>query len=429
MTVEVQWPRKWNRYPTPVLPREVPNQLLVNMEIPIDADREPIAEDRTKEYRNLILQFHPEVAIIGRELQYEINSQNNSWFYRVLERKGGREICIQYLLIFLKQSTSVSTNLMLFLPLILFLASVLEIVSISIFPPILVYFIAFFVCIILTYLGLKPHVDDWNRIKSGSRLRLRPTTVLFFLGPFQIPIFLQPYMFFSPGLYCFLLLVMIFLRWRNFLAHEMDYAPIFVWVEKTNDESWEFKKAHWDYFHYYGEGYEPNDEDRSQRLKDNRNIRLAMESPWHDFSPNTKPERRHYTSRARRMKFQQTQAFLRSIWFMLLIAMAIAIVGQFLGYDFREISINLVLLLQVRLAYQLFKSGREYIFGTYKTIHPEPSLFGIINLPNEFDRVHLSEEKIKILWNWPVEEGRLLIVSRLQNPFDERNDYFFTFRD
>ncbi len=429
MTGEVQWPRQWRRYSNPVLPRQVPNHLSVNMEIPIDSDGEPIAEDRTKDYRNLISQFHPEVQIIGRELEDELNSQNNSWFYRVLERKDGREICIQYLLIFLKQSTGVSTNLMLIFPFILFLASFLEISLLSVFSPILVYFIAFSIFIILTYFGAKPHYNDWNRIKNSSRWRFRPTSVLLFLGPFQIPIFFQPFMLFSVVLYGLLLLGMIYLKWKNFLAHEMDYAPIFVWVEKTSDDSWAFKKAHWDYFHYYGEGYEPNDEDTSLRLKDGMKIRLTMESPWHDFSPNMKPEKLRYTTRARRMMFRQQQVFLKFIWFILIVAVVIAIVGQFLGYDFREIAINIILSLQVILAYQLYKSGREYIFGRYKTIPPEPSLGGIINLPNEFDKVHLTEEKIKILWNWPKEEGSLLIISKLQNPFVERKEYFFTFRD
>ena len=44
-------------------------------------------------------------------------------------------------------------------------------------------------------------------------------------------------------------------------------------------------------------------------------------------------------------------------------------------------------------------------------------------------RHYLSYNKIRVLWNLPEKEARLKIVSKLQDPFNDRPEFFYTFRD
>jgi hypothetical protein len=212
-------------------------------------------------------------------------------------------------------------------------------------------------------------------------------------------------------------------------GHDMDYAPIFVWIEKDPDSDWKFIRAIWDTYHYRSDCWprpvprrklhlEEEDldslenermEESETRLKDGKRIRLSIDNPWRDFSP--------YTS--------GFDISLNTLIRISVIAVIPSIISVFaentLLWAWSYVAIIVLMLVLFRVTFDLTEEG---ILKEWQEVK------GNAITEKEFlKKHHLSQSKLEVLWNLSFEEARLKIISKFQDPFNLRPDFFNSFRD
>lgn len=400
----------------------------------------------TQEARLQLLEFLPKIRLLGPELKIERRGidKKGTWggaFVRVLMQKSTGERCLQYLFAYTRQLTIVSPLWWGIFPLMLaWLPG-----SLSAFFPL------FMVCIFL-------HLFD-----STEPFRARITTgLIIFWSIWVLEAFFSPIPF-----YLLNTMAIIFLGYFIYsiftetqFSHMMDYIPVFVWIEHT-DEGWVFKSAAWDIWHYKASKKSLEELTTSPwaRLQPEgfvekkKRIRLAIDNPWHSLY-----RRPH------------------KMWFILVMLAGGFIATLILLSDFypfpaswyaihpRSTSADLVFVMAMtyisivtRYEFRFIREEKKVVEGAEKLLktHKEPGTAATNTEINELwgkvEFMPLCEENLDFLWNMvpkkdieagrfgravirisnrvhrkpdEVNQARLIVISKLQDPFTDDWDTF-----
>ncbi|MFW9767933.1 MAG: hypothetical protein ACFFF9_07290 [Candidatus Thorarchaeota archaeon] len=431
-------------------------------------------EDVTLNSKNLIHDFRPDIKITGYDTYRDLVSRNrfisrireatylrHAMFYRAIVSTNQKKMCLQYLWIFDRQMGSTSSLYMVIVPFLALIWTMIVsttfaseislihswlgaglIVNILSNPELWVAIITTLVLGLTLFIsGITPHISDVRKIKEGSKFRFRNTTYLIPVGLCIVSIF-----WLSSGIQEAAIIIFLvgFVPWfletlgKLPTQHEMDYAPIFVWIKRKegvqvwNDDSndWIFVKAYWDKFHYYTDKYESEGwMDRKDNLKNSQQIPLTMDSSWHSFS--LQSEERDFPKSSKWFALCGI-IFSFVLWFtgFYRIGAILLSLSAILGHLFLSrytIQWDLVSSIDYELdrlrKHILDKKDYEKVKGS---IQPSWKL----SLEDEIiHKHHLTFDKLKVLWNRESEEARLKIVSKLQDPFNVRPEFYYTFRD
>ncbi|MFW9933315.1 MAG: tetratricopeptide repeat protein [Candidatus Thorarchaeota archaeon] len=398
--------------------------------------------DATSDSIQELRDFAPDVNVIGFQQRFE-RRYFGGVLYRAVRNTDDTERCLQYIYVYTRQFGAINILWMVIIPLIMglwaYLAStifqsesslMLQAISDGNFslllPPhveSIPWLITGAVWIPMLLGGIAPHLGDILNMPKGQKFYVRSTTLLI---PYGILMWLVP--FFN---FVYILLVLIaaicflvaILEWRRIMksAHDMDYAPVFVWIRRAEGSTkWQFDKACWDYYHYFGVMKTVKElKGRwgryiSQYLRHGKKIRLLMDNSWHSFFLGSKIR----------------SLFLVSVFlFPALILVGILFAFSDAFGDLYPVSVWWLVILSflsvlsgwtiARLPFRLVKSWDDYI--PQEGEDPEKS--------RVFKQHHLSSEKLRWLWNLREKQARFVIISKMQNPFHLRSDFFLTFRD
>lgn len=395
---------------------------------------------------DLLATFAPDIKLLGYELKKERETEYFGVMMRALVNDDDKnERCLQYLFVYGRQLGIVSLLWMSVIPMIL---AVWAVLIATLFPlemsavldvlesgqhlrlftetyPLFMLLATGGVWSSLIIAGLRPHYGDWVNMPKGRRLHLRSTTLLIPYGLLEFVAVYSvwvPIVLFSVGFAWFVVWIMQ----RKKMAkgeHPMDYVPVFIWVtwnkenqpkaDRTSASNWDFSRACWDYYHYNAVTKGKDDLQsnrancRSNYLSGDKQTRvtLLMDNMWHSLFLGTQPAR----------------VFPRGILVMIISGTVIIIAAYLetlLGYTWSRILFLVFGFLIVfaaknaaRFPSELESEWKEKVkkVGNYES--------------------HLSRRSRELMWNLADKQARLAIVSKLQDPFNTRSDFYDTFRD
>ncbi len=254
-------------------------------------------------------------------------------------------------------------------------------------PPIVVSF-SYFIEYDFTYLDLL--------IRSNASLFLDiPFTaiILFLLSIFFLVIFIwQPKIPFIES------------------QHEMDYAPVYVYLKKTSTGEWDLDYIIFDEFHYFCGKAKKQDLLTSGLLENHRQPILVIDNSWHSFSIEKPPRLR---------------------WILAIIIFTVSLIVFFLQlaaplsfYIFlRQFVGNLAVDIIRRVIVPLVVFGSLIYVNIYwpTELNERENLFE--------NRYHLTPTKLRILWNLQPQEAQLKIKKKMQDPFNPDPNFWKTFRN
>lgn len=188
-------------------------------------------------------------------------------------------------------------------------------------------------------------------------------------------------------------------------THDMDYAPLFLYLRKRNN-SWQLEKARYDAFHYLAETKSYQELEELGAISSNKkSAKLEIPNFWHSFSPLT--GRLH----------GWTVVFLGIL--ILIVSITIGIISftasevTFLGHAvFRFVVFPVSMFVGV---YLISAKWPHQLVPKKKT-----------NLSD--NKFHLTDNRLNIFWNIKGEEPALKVRSKLQDPWMD-DEVFTTFRD
>ncbi len=188
-------------------------------------------------------------------------------------------------------------------------------------------------------------------------------------------------------------------------THDMDWAPLFIYLQKEENK-WKLDKVRYDAFHYYTGCLTRNELLQKRAIGANlKRIRFEIPNFWHSFQI--------------RSGFSDWFSVLFG-FLIFLISVLVGIISfiasspdTLLGSDIvRFVVFPILLFIGV---YLIFSKWPTKVFDTKK-----------IDLSDE--KYHLTENRLRIFWNLRGQEPALKVRSKLQDPFIEDED-FSTFRD
>ncbi len=408
-------------------------------------------QDRTWELRDEVINFLPEIKLkagAGAE-----DRDDNSVLFRAVSERDDNKVCIQYLWVFSHQIGTISKELLYIPWIITLLLLIFPITSTANGLTLLQNFIVnhviwdasdvldvssailFFVGLSAATIlaGLIPHIRDYRTIQEARRFRFRISTIYLPIGFFTGYYILDMWGSWFVILGITLLVTVVYGAERIELlssSHDMDYGPIFVWIERV-DDTWTFKRAFWDSFHYNSDCWprlEPKrkllwdeadlkyleiqqEKERNTRLKDQKRIRLSIDNPWRDFSP--------YTAR-----FDITLTHLTRLAIIPAILSILVVFNVNPRTIFWTPSIVSMMIIFFLIMEATFDLSQEGVLNRWEKVKNDATL-----AKEFFDKHNLSHAKLWVLWNLKIEEARLKIITKMRDPFNPRYDYFKTFRD
>jgi hypothetical protein len=224
----------------------------------------------SEESREQLREFAPEVYGVGLELFLEKRRHWGGVLSRTLEDKDGHRRCLQYILIYTRQTGVVSLFWNILLPVLLsiwgvfvtlMLPSLLQPDNILSLFPILMLSFPFFPFFFVVF----QHLEEFQEEKPFS---LRSTTFLPILFFAELVFAISTTIALTLLLSIISVFTFVWLAERYGLlpsAHDMDYVPIFVYLIKgvrlgaggpielplvRKDSPWSFDYAVWDSWHY-----------------------------------------------------------------------------------------------------------------------------------------------------------------------------------
>lgn len=389
------------------------------------------------EAKEQLLDFCPEVKLIGFELRDE--RRGSSWggtLARVLQNSDGDRRCIQYVHTFTRQRWFISIYWHAIPLLLLAFWGFLVISHLrgeDSFDIATLSILAIAGSFILA--GIIPHLKDFRNKPEEIQLRFRGTTPLIAYGVAELFVIIELMLLNEDRFLGFEIQKDLLSGWEIrgqsliiptsaiilatigiFLAavwlrqpkvkgiesyHEMDYAPIFVWLKKTNPE-WTFERACWDYMHYESACHDLASLEEKRCLSDDRkHVRLVIANTWHAFSLG---------------KGSKKTPILG------LILLAAGLLGFMILLLFEEIETSdLIDVLTFVILPEMILAG-IYLFFQYPS-----DLMRDQDLREE--RYHFTAQKLAILWNLPKKEAQFKIRTKMQDPFSDDPDFFDSFRD
>ncbi|MFX0107987.1 MAG: hypothetical protein ACFE7R_06875 [Candidatus Hodarchaeota archaeon] len=411
-------------WPTRALAKTV-DRLGADESFPNDSRRPVEVKDCTPETGEQIVEFAPDIDLLGFDMRAE--RRGETWggvLVRTLENPTKDRRCLEYVYVYTRQHTVISFFWMVFIPLLMliwtFFVPFVFPAEMALFEAIIQTgdFMDFLlspgeawipvlatglVCTPLFVTGLWPHLSE-ARKGQDSRFRFRSTTLLIFLGALMWGVLFNELFLWA----MILIWGICAMFWRvKPTGHEMDYIPIFVWIKKEGD-NWEFDSAAWDYFHYNAEKMSREELKAEGALKRGKRVQLLMDNPWHSL---------FLGSRDIREGLNMVTGGIVLLIISLGLLWGIFFEDFLAGYAWRNWAIVGIFFLFVlsgsivaRFPSSLIKDSSDY----------------------KKDGAHLTDEKLRILWNLGTDEegkkGRFVCVSKIQDPFRAEAD-FTTFRD
>ncbi len=207
------------------------------------------------------------------------------------------------------------------------------------------------------------------------------------------------------------ILAELLIRWQPgvaHLSHEMDYAPVFVYLELDNKGRWKFDKMRYDRLHYLiGEKTSKEISIKKKWIP----IRpyLVIDNNWHSFD----------TGRPGRI--------IQILEVIVLIVLAFVGVWQFLlpveytRTAFFVITPRWIQILVKIIPFICFLLALRIVAAWSTEIFDDETLVE--------HRYHLDDHKLRILWNFKPKEPRFVIRKKLQDPFNPDEGFWKDFRD
>ncbi|MFW9788615.1 MAG: hypothetical protein ACFFE2_17020 [Candidatus Thorarchaeota archaeon] len=424
------------------------------------------------ETKRMLREFAPAIDTWGLDLNIE-RRRPKYWgglLARVVRRKKDEENeddienkddvenkrCLQYLYVWFRQSSSVSLHWLVMVPLLMTIIGLLilytwtpdlslflqrrepgpfteEIVNFFLLSPTLAYQILLFETFIA---GFGPYLPFWKKEDPYKpNVEVRPafiTTAIYWPLSWLLGINPIRWLQYSIGAMVFFAALWAIATHRRWLtAHDMDYLPVFVWIEKEGS-IWKPKAICWDYWHYFS--YKKRLEDSDYNFDEKRfEFKLRMDNPWHSLHDIDKDEQ---SMRRIRILFLVFACIFTSI--------ALSILGRVLN---QPVPITYATRLTV-----IWVIGISFYYGESHFAFTAP-LIRMKNRQNEDTKDFeenlgfLSHEWLVVLWNlidstvekraalWSQEEiekrrePRLVAITKMQEPFNETDEFWTTFRD
>ncbi len=182
-------------------------------------------------------------------------------------------------------------------------------------------------------------------------------------------------------------------------THDMDWAPFFVYIQKSGD-SWNLEKVRYDNFHYFADTLSIEQLKQKKAVTKDQRPRFEIPNFWHSFRPNG--------------GFND--------WFTVLFGVLILVITILTAViSFSTDVLNQEIIRFVLIPVMLF-FGAYLIFGNWPT--------DVISKKSDLSDpiYYLTENRLRIFWNLRGEEPALKVRSKLQDPFMDDED-FGTFRD
>jgi hypothetical protein len=383
-----------------------------------------------------IKDFCPDVKLIGFELQSE--RRGKGWggtLARVTRNSTDDQRCLQYVHVWTRQRWFTSFYWNVLPPLFLAIWGVFVLSILSTEDDIVMAGSALFaVGLAFVVAGIIPHLRDIMNRPEGHLLSFRSTTLLILFGILEwLMIFevwlrnrqkvagldvqeellegteIAEHSLIVPTTSVVLLLlgvgllaIWFFQPSVKFLesAHAMDYAPVFVWIKRDGD-AWIFDRACWDYFHYYSLVHDFADLKSKGCLKKDKRVRLQIANTWHSFS---------LGKSSRIFPLLGLLLFIASliVFLLLLASEEYAVSDQRTALTFIAIPLVMVIaaILFARTPFDLLKKQD-------------------LSRPEN----HFSNGKLQVLWNLREEHASFKIRTKMQDPFNQMEGFFHTFRD
>lgn len=398
------------------------------------------SEDTTESEYELAKEFLPDVELSGLELKQEFKS--DSWggsYFRIIKNlEEPKERCIQWILCWTKQRYFIS-----------FWITVLPCFILGIFGMLMYSLLNFeqavasilVVGAIFVFVGIIKvlRVLTEGKFSFSNTMLLAPMGMLFWtllielyiskrgseveegaeffhpeLGEW-LPIgsveqVLNDTLKFSWVAAAFIVVgIILLIMWRfqpkiGEATHPMDYAPIFVYIKK-GPKRWYLDKVRYDAFHYYAGKQSRNELKGLKSLKGRKRPRLQIPNFWHSF------ETREGTPNS-----LKTVIGVILIIFSLILGAVSLISAQGEGRLIAEPVVRFTI-----FPVLLF-------LGCYLAFSNWPTRVLSSKLDLSDPIYHLTEDKVRVLWNLKGNEPAFKVRSKLQGPFVEDED-FNSFRD
>ncbi|MHA2408213.1 MAG: hypothetical protein ACXACA_07570 [Candidatus Ranarchaeia archaeon] len=428
--------------------------------ISTDGKGTPLVSEVTTSVASQVSKFAPAIYMVGYSRVAEVFSNYNAWFFRALKNKKGDRLCLQYIWVFLKQTgvlgslwafTLIPFALLWLLFLTLLYSPVVDTINQNLLtfgPQALLASESLFLVLvslvlgIVTFLfGFVPFIQDNPNPSKWKSPKVRSSFILVIGGPVVSSWILSP--IFAVSSMIILLFIVCFLHTtgRDPGSHEMDYTPVFVWLKwSSNDNGWEFEKAAWDSCHYKVGRYPVTsevgknkvDSEKDNLLHSNTRIRLEIESLWHDFS-------RYPEKRIREYHFFLSAVIAASGGLLAMPILSNTLILIF-GNQYLVLAYLSILFLFVTLLFLTVAYIPVFYDDTIKGQDSDQWWIHISDIragypyswkkmtEDYFDYHYLSDSKLRYFWNFPSEKGKLEIISKMKNPFEDE-DNWISWRD
>jgi hypothetical protein len=185
-------------------------------------------------------------------------------------------------------------------------------------------------------------------------------------------------------------------------THDMDWAPLFIYIKKKGEE-WKLNKIRYDAFHYFAETRSFASLKSNKSLSKSKRPKLEIPNFWHSFQLKTGVN---------------NWLFVLFGFLTLIIAILLAIIA-FILYPEDIPAADLLRFVFVPVLLFL---------GAYLSFSKWPSDVVSKKLDLTDTKYHLTDDRLRIFWNLRGEEPALKVRSKLQDPFMDDDD-FTTFRD
>ena len=370
----------------------------------------PISDDQKPEFVN---DFLPQIRTLGPDLKAE--AKGRTWggvLYNMFENEKGDTRVIELLVLWTKQKIFVTV----FIPIMLFLIALMGIFHFSSVKQSSITqteYAIIFIGLILSLLGLY-----YTLLSLIFKIfSFRPLMLIIGLGYLGLSFYDLDIKFhgiwafrktlFGMELYIPLIAMVLFAifiirigcklledhvypginKWPllNKIGHDMDYAPLWVFLTKTNDDAsddpgnWKIDRVYYDQYHYFI----GTTEVYNQKIA---NYEIA--NNWHSFNE----------------AFEENK--IPGKLKILTIAVVLFITGLVTIYDWGDTNLVIYQTILFGLAIMLFIS---FFNGIKRNV--------LVNIDFTKKKYLMTDQKIESLWNLAEKKAQLIITDKITNPF------------
>lgn len=188
-------------------------------------------------------------------------------------------------------------------------------------------------------------------------------------------------------------------------THDMDWAPLFIYVTKKGEE-YKLDKIRYDAFHYFADTSTYNSLSQNNALIGKKKPKLEIPNFWHSF----------------RIKTGLNN------WFYVIAGLVLLFVSLFLGIITFVGNVEWGNLDQIADIIRFVVFPLLLFLGAYLATSKWPSDVISKKIDLADTKYHLTDDRLRIFWNLRGQEPALKVRSKLQDPFMDDDD-FSTFRD